>query len=70
MRNMAGWLIDQCISNENLGGFVTLGLANAEDYITDPTIRHEDKWRKKTQALLVIPTQSRLILQSCIYDIF
>ena len=52
MRNMAGWLIDQCVSDENLGGFATLGLSNAEDYITGPTIRHEDKWRKRTNAML------------------
>ena len=47
MRNMAGWLIDQCVSNENLGGFATHSLANAETYITGPTVRHEDKWRKR-----------------------
>lgn len=49
MRNMAGWLIDRCISEENLGGFATYGLANAEDYITGPKVRHEDEWRKITK---------------------
>lgn len=51
MRNMAGWLIDQCISDENLGGFATHSLANAEDYITNPTVRYEDTWRKGTTTL-------------------
>lgn len=53
MRNMAGWLIDQCVFDESLGGFATFGLADAEDYITGPIVRHEDKWRKWTKAPLL-----------------
>lgn len=60
MRNMAGWLIDQCISSENLGGFATYGLANAEDYITGPTVRHEDEWRKRTKIILLGAAQFML----------
>lgn len=48
MRNMAGWLIDQCVFDESLGGFATFGLADAEDYITGPIVRHEDKWPSST----------------------
>lgn len=48
MRNMAGWLINKCISDEDLGSFATQGLTKEEEHIMGSIERHEDKWRKRT----------------------
>ena len=34
---MAGWIIDQCVRGENLGGAIQKGFKNAADWILDPT---------------------------------
>lgn len=36
IRDMAGWVLDKCVLEEELGGFVTKNLANAVDWLLDP----------------------------------
>lgn len=53
IRQMAGWVFDECIINDiepgELGGYVSNGLSNTIDYLTDPDSAMADfslEWRK------------------------
>ena len=47
IRNMAGWVIDQCVKDEGMGGAITKDLKHATDWILDPeTAFYEHKMCK------------------------
>ena len=43
---MAGWVIDQCVTGERIGGGVTKNLKHATDWVLDPTADFEQTMRK------------------------
>lgn len=53
IHEMIGWIIDKRILNDLwLGGDVTNGFAENIDYITNPTVRHEEEFRKSSSISL------------------
>ena len=46
IRNMAGWVIDQCVEGEKMGGYITKGIASTMDYLSAPQTRYSDPLRK------------------------
>lgn len=47
VRQMAGYLIDQCIGGAELGGFITANFVRTLDYITNSSMRYDDPFRKR-----------------------
>jgi len=41
VRQMAGYLIDQCVGREDLGGFTTKDFDRTLEYVTAPTTRYD-----------------------------
>ena len=37
IRHMAGWVIDQCVDGEKMGGFMTYGISATTDYLSAPS---------------------------------
>ena len=50
---MAGWVIDQCVRGDLLGGYTTRKIANTLDYVTDAMTFHEDPFRKPAKTTLL-----------------
>ncbi len=46
IRNMAGWLIDQCVFGARMGGYATAGISNTVEYVARPDTFYEDPFRK------------------------
>ena len=46
---MAGWVIDQCVKDEELGGAITKDLKHATNWILDPTSNFYDAHMRKSQ---------------------
>ncbi|KAL2054406.1 hypothetical protein ABVK25_005154 [Lepraria finkii] len=54
LRMMAGWVIDQCVRGELLGGYTTRKIANTLDYVTDAMTFHEDPFPTDTTFLSLL----------------
>ena len=50
-REMAGWLLNQCVGRSRMGGFITLGLEETIDYLVDPMTNFESDFRKVLASL-------------------
>lgn len=51
IRDMAGWVLDKCVLEEELGGFVTKNLANAVDWLLDLKSELEHRYRVLEDAI-------------------
>ena len=46
LREMAGWLLRQCVAGSRMGGFVTMGLEETIDYLINPRTDFQSDFRK------------------------
>ena len=46
LREMARWVLEQCITTARMGGFVTKGLGATIDYLVDPATDFQHDYRK------------------------
>ncbi len=56
IRDMAGWIIDRCVSSkadDPGGGFATSDLSNTIDYLGKPSVKYDDPYCKTTIFLLL-----------------
>ncbi len=60
IRHMAGWVIDQCVDGEKLGGFVTKGIASTTSYLSAPSTKILDELRKQITPFLVTLFSSKI----------
>lgn len=51
IRNMAGWVIDQCVLGGNVGGYVTAEFSNTVEYVAGADTFYEDPFRKLSECL-------------------
>lgn len=56
IRNMAGWVIDQCVGDERKGSAVTKDLKHATDWLLDPKESFEYGPMRKQLLFLLITT--------------
>ena len=46
LRQMADWILNQCVARSGTGGFVTLGLGDTVDYLVNPATNFFHDYRK------------------------
>ena len=46
LRNLAGWLLKQCVVGSRMGGSVTMDLEETIDYLADPSTNFPSDFRK------------------------
>ena len=52
IRNMAGWVIDQCVTNQRIGGAIAKGTKKATDWVLDPASGWYTDHFRKTSSLI------------------
>lgn len=62
VRQMAGYLIDQCVGGKDLGGFITKDLARTIDFVTAPRTKYDDPFRRPPTVESTVSSRRAILL--------